>query len=368
MTKVEYAVQWAVNIANDDSHGYSQGTRWGPDYDCSSLIISAYQNAGIPVKDLGASRTCDMYNAFRKAGFRDITAQCSLRTGDGLIAGDVVLRPPSGGKGGHTEMVCSPGMLVGAHASETGGSYGTEGDQTGHEVDVRKYYNSSWVYALRYDGNDAFTGDSNSLNVLSYNYAMYGSVLNANISPDYTQIHNFIATLDRNSPDTDGKELVNVGVVGAILEVGQYYDRLHNVTDVYLSPKIEKQVKMCNDANIPFGFVTTMRSRNLQEANTEIRTLRIHAEKYIPSMGLWFVPDMTDKKDINDSIVEEYKRVFEKYGFKGKIGFYATRKQLESASWDKWKSDFLLLLVDHVDDISEIETILTPEFFMLNQK
>ena len=32
---VEEAVQWAIDTANDSSHGYDQGNRWGPDYDCS---------------------------------------------------------------------------------------------------------------------------------------------------------------------------------------------------------------------------------------------------------------------------------------------------------------------------------------------
>ena len=34
-------VEWAKNIAADDSHGYSQPRRNGnPDYDCSSLVLS----------------------------------------------------------------------------------------------------------------------------------------------------------------------------------------------------------------------------------------------------------------------------------------------------------------------------------------
>lgn len=35
MSVIEKAVQWAVGIAADNSHGYSQQTRWGPSYDCS---------------------------------------------------------------------------------------------------------------------------------------------------------------------------------------------------------------------------------------------------------------------------------------------------------------------------------------------
>lgn len=40
---VENAISWAVSIANDNSHGYSQQSRWGPDYDCSSFVISAFR-------------------------------------------------------------------------------------------------------------------------------------------------------------------------------------------------------------------------------------------------------------------------------------------------------------------------------------
>ena len=46
MTKTEKAVTWAIEIANDPAHGYDQDNRWGPDYDCSSLVISAWQQAG----------------------------------------------------------------------------------------------------------------------------------------------------------------------------------------------------------------------------------------------------------------------------------------------------------------------------------
>ena len=52
-----------------------QGNRWGPDYDCSSLLITAWQQAGVKVKDAGAWNTNSMYNAFLKSGFRDITSQ-----------------------------------------------------------------------------------------------------------------------------------------------------------------------------------------------------------------------------------------------------------------------------------------------------
>ena len=42
MGVIDTAVNFMLQIANDDSHGYSQDDRWGPDYDCSSLVIQAY--------------------------------------------------------------------------------------------------------------------------------------------------------------------------------------------------------------------------------------------------------------------------------------------------------------------------------------
>ena len=40
MGVIDNAVQWATDIANDDSHWYSQDVRWGPHYDCSSFVYN----------------------------------------------------------------------------------------------------------------------------------------------------------------------------------------------------------------------------------------------------------------------------------------------------------------------------------------
>lgn len=46
---IEKMVQWAINTANDSSHGYSQSNRTGPDYDCSSFVYYALENAGFKI-------------------------------------------------------------------------------------------------------------------------------------------------------------------------------------------------------------------------------------------------------------------------------------------------------------------------------
>ena len=143
---------WALEIAADDSHGYDQGSREGPDYDCSSFVSWAYYKAGLRTRPGGYSpSTGEIYEVFTAVGFKDVTSQVSFSTGAGLRKGDVLLRP-----GHHTEMMCDADRMVGAHQNEDGGiTGGKTGDQTGDEISVQSYRNKSWVYCLRYPSDPA---------------------------------------------------------------------------------------------------------------------------------------------------------------------------------------------------------------------
>lgn len=145
---IEKAVTWALQIAQDPVHGYDQTRRWGPDYDCSSLMISAWQQAGVPVKDAGATYTGNMFRAFLRCGFEDVTAEINLNTGVGLQRGDVLLNIQH-----HTAMSIGSGQIVHASINEAGRAIGGKtGDQTGREICVRSYYRYSggWDRVLRY--------------------------------------------------------------------------------------------------------------------------------------------------------------------------------------------------------------------------
>lgn len=147
MRIIESAVAWAKAIAYDDSHGYDQGSRWGPDYDCSSLVISAWKQAGIP---LTSTYTGNMQFDMLANGFRDVTAQVNLATGAGLQAGDVLLHPTQ-----HTALYIGNGQIVNAGGNENGGiTGGKTGDQTGREIRVIGYYNHPWQCVLRYQEKD----------------------------------------------------------------------------------------------------------------------------------------------------------------------------------------------------------------------
>lgn len=147
-TVAETALNWAIKIANDQSHGYSQSSRWGnPDYDCSSLVISAYKAAGVPIDTSIVNYTGNMQNLLRY-GFKDVTSSVKLSSGSGLQKGDILWYHLNG-TNGHTAIYAGNGQIV--HAR--GQSYGSSkpGDQ-GTEIAVTAYYAGKWQHVYRYGG------------------------------------------------------------------------------------------------------------------------------------------------------------------------------------------------------------------------
>ncbi len=153
MSVVEKAVAWALSVADSPANGYDQTNRWGPDYDCSSFVISAFSQAGLPVREKGATYTGNMRPAFLAAGFRDVTGSVQKATGTGLQRGDVLLNIAY-----HTALHIGSGRLVQAAGNEKGGiTGGKPGDQTGGEIGTAAYYDYPWDCILRYTGDDAGT-------------------------------------------------------------------------------------------------------------------------------------------------------------------------------------------------------------------
>lgn len=155
MSKIEKATQIMEQLAADNSHGYDQTYRWGEygDYDCSSAVISAWEQAGVPVKTNGATYTGNMRGVFLRSGFADVTASVNLSTGAGLQRGDVLLNYER-----HTAMYVGGGKEVEASINEFGTAKGGRpGDQTGKEFYVRNYWNYPWNCVLRFMENGGGT-------------------------------------------------------------------------------------------------------------------------------------------------------------------------------------------------------------------
>lgn len=132
--RIELYCIWATGIANDDTHGYSQINRWSPDFDCSSLVISALEQAGFPMRKNGASYTGNMTTALLRCGFELVQNQ-TLRRGDILLTHN--------DKQQHTAIYLGDNKIV--HARGVNG-HPEEGDQTGMEICVSNYYKFDHVF------------------------------------------------------------------------------------------------------------------------------------------------------------------------------------------------------------------------------
>lgn len=159
------AVSWAKSIAADNTHGYSLTNRWGnPDYDCSSLAISAYKKAGADVN--GATYTGDMVSKMVNGGDFKYYSSSSLNLSSGtskLKKGDILWRS------GHCEIYIGNGKKVGAHKDYSGSS----GDPSGKEINITPYYSSySWSGVIRYTGSSS-TASTASTSSSSYKKGTY---------------------------------------------------------------------------------------------------------------------------------------------------------------------------------------------------
>ena len=132
----------ALAIANDNTHGYSMVNRWGPDYDCSSFVITCLKQAGFETG--GATYSGNMVSNLTQHGFSYIpSSKIDLSTSSSLQAGDILMAS------GHTEIYIGNGKRVGAHLNYDGKT----GDSGGNEISVLNYSRGSWYGILRYTGS-----------------------------------------------------------------------------------------------------------------------------------------------------------------------------------------------------------------------
>lgn len=137
MAKIEKAVQFMIDTANDNSHGYDQTHRNSPDFDCSSLVATALHAAGFNVSIY--SWTGNLKQQLLSCGFKECNAPWK--------AGDIHLNERH-----HVCMSIDSERIAQASINEKGTvTGGKTGDQTGREIWIRSYYDYPWDCHLRYE-------------------------------------------------------------------------------------------------------------------------------------------------------------------------------------------------------------------------
>lgn len=154
MGNIESAVTWMERIAADDRHGYDQDNRNGPDYDCSSFVGTALNQAGFNVSP--SSTTRNLRSQLLNCGFKSIGVNESRKRGD------IILK-----EGSHVITCVNANNIVHASINEKGTSSGGKtGDQTGTEICVKSFYTypGGWEYHFRYGDGSAGGGSTGTWN------------------------------------------------------------------------------------------------------------------------------------------------------------------------------------------------------------
>lgn len=140
MSDINKSVEFIIKIANDNTHGYDQIHRYGPDYDCSSLVAASLIYGGFKVSK--TSWTGNLRDQLTACGFTPCTRPWK--------AGDIHLNNLH-----HVCMSIDADRIAQASINEKGGiKGGVTGDQTGSEINIKPYYEYKygWDIHLRYSG------------------------------------------------------------------------------------------------------------------------------------------------------------------------------------------------------------------------
>ena len=144
MGNINKAVEFMLMIAEDDKHGYDQTHRNSPNYDCSSLVGTALNEAGFKVSP--TSWTGNLKSQLLACGFVTLPVNAERERGD------IFLTPNK-----HVVMCVDKNTIVHASINEKGKTTGGKsGDQTGKEICTRSFYTPSygWTYHFRYVGEN----------------------------------------------------------------------------------------------------------------------------------------------------------------------------------------------------------------------
>lgn len=184
------------------------------------------------------------------------------------------------------------------------------------------------------------------------------------ISTSAVSVNPFLATVAESVESFDVAALKRQKVVGLLLYGGCLYDNSHRLKARYRAANIGKQVAIAESASMPYGLYVDIRAHSTSEAERELNQLYYVISKYPPKLGVWVKLSTRKAVAINDGILAAYLRKFEKWGLKGQCGILATKADLSTFSWPKFCNDYVLWLIEHTSNLSNlIEDAKDSTFF-----
>jgi len=152
MAKIDKAIDYLIEFADNDEKGYSQIRRRIAqtaaeaneitEGDCSSTALNALVFAGYDIGN--ATYTGNVVKELIKCGWTDVTSKVNLKTGAGLKKGYIVVRPRTAHMHGHMAMMITEKQLVQNQQDYDG----VRGDSSGREIRKQNYYNSPFTVVL----------------------------------------------------------------------------------------------------------------------------------------------------------------------------------------------------------------------------
>ena len=256
---LEAALDWAVAIANDDSHWYGRSSGDGPNYDCSSFVYWALRHAGF---DVGGTVfvTGSMRGILTARGFTWIPWS-QINNKDNLQRGDILLDESA-----HTEFYLGGGKCVAAANDDDGivvegfwnnmGGVSWDGilrytapvvpDKPTLSVSAttsaspvsfswNACANTHWYDVRIYKSDDTNIVSEMGIQALSYSYSLsagsyYANVASVNENGNYTFSDNVSFTVS-NPPKYPDKPVVTVEATSENHPVKVSYKVCANATD-----------------------------------------------------------------------------------------------------------------------------------------
>lgn len=175
--------------------------------------------------------------------------------------------------------------------------------------------------------------------------------------------HPYVVRVDKGAVDIDWSKLKSIGVVGAMINAGERYNKAHFAVP-YRSEDVYTQAREAALAYMPFGFYYTTHARTIEEVREEAYWFYFVVSKYPPQLGAWIHCEFDVDSDVAAELVDKWYEYLTDWGLKTKCGLYCSREQAELIGWPN-QSTYMALWLEQYPSESAApdEEVLVPAFF-----